>query len=88
MASNTLLLNALEGLRMLITFLMLARVVVSFLPNISTSHPVVRFIYSATEPLLAPFRRILPSTKIGIDFSPMLALITIEVIYRILVKML
>jgi YggT family protein len=86
--ANNVLLYVLEGLRMLITLLMLARVVVSFLPNISTGHPVVRFIYSTTEPLLAPFRRILPSTKIGIDFSPMLALITIEVIYRILLKVL
>jgi YggT family protein len=72
--ANNVLLNVLEGLRMLITLLMLARVVVSFLPNISTGHPVVRFIYSTTEPLLAPFRRIL--------------LITIEVIYRILLKVL
>jgi YggT family protein len=86
--ANSTLLNVLEGLRMLVTFLMLARVVVSFMPNISTGHPVVRFIYTVTEPILAPFRRILPSTKIGIDLSPMLALMTLEVIYRTLAKML
>lgn len=37
-------------------------------------NPIVKFIERATEPLLAPFRRLLPSHRIGIDLSPILAI--------------
>ena len=40
-------------------------------------NPVVRFLYSATEPMLAPFRRIIPVYTTGLDFSPIFALIFI-----------
>lgn len=40
-------------------------------------NPIVRFINAVTEPVLAPFRRIIPSYTIGIDFSPIFALIFI-----------
>ena len=33
-------------------------------------NPIVRFLYAATEPILRPFRRILPPRRTGgIDFS-------------------
>ena len=38
-------------------------------------NPIVSFINTVTEPLLAPFRRIIPSYKIGIDLSPIFALL-------------
>lgn len=40
-------------------------------------NPIVRFLYGVTEPLLAPFRRIIPGHMIGIDLSPIFALIFI-----------
>lgn len=77
----------LTGLQRIIWFLILARIVVSFLPNIDPGHPIVRFIHTVTEPILAPFRAILPTTRLGIDFSPMLALLVIDVVFRILVSL-
>ncbi|MCX5680562.1 MAG: YggT family protein [Candidatus Omnitrophica bacterium] len=41
------------------------------------SNPIVSFIYGVTEPFLAPFRKIVPSYKIGIDLSPIFALLLI-----------
>ena len=38
---------------------------------------IVRFLYKVTEPLLAPFRRLIPAYTIGIDISPIFALIFI-----------
>ena len=38
---------------------------------------IVRFINTVTEPMLEPFRRIIPSYKIGIDLSPIFALILV-----------
>jgi len=40
-------------------------------------NPIVSFINTVTEPLLAPFRKIIPSYKIGIDLSPIFALLFI-----------
>ena len=40
-------------------------------------NPIVQFIERSTEPVLAPFRRLIPSYKIGIDLSPLLALAAI-----------
>jgi YggT family protein len=41
----------------------------------------VAFIYSATEPLLAPIRNVLPRTG-GFDFSPMIAILVLQAIGR------
>lgn len=71
----------------LIWFLIFARIVVSFIPQIDPGHPIVRFIHNATEPLLAPFRSILPTTRLGIDFSPMLALFVVDIVFRMLIAM-
>ena len=40
-------------------------------------NPVVQFLYKTTEPLLAPFRRLVPAYSIGIDISPIFALLFI-----------
>ena len=40
-------------------------------------NPLVQFLYSVTEPLLAPFKRIIPSYNMGLDISPIFALIFI-----------
>ena len=38
---------------------------------------IVQFLYKVTEPLLAPFRRLVPAYAIGIDLSPIFALLAI-----------
>ena len=57
-------------------WLIIIRALISWV-NPDPFNPIVRFIYAVTEPLLAPFRRIIPGNMIGIDFSPILALIFI-----------
>jgi len=57
----------------------------SWMPNIDYYHPAVRFIYTATEPILAPFRRILPTIG-GIDFSPILVFLVIDFIRGAIVQ--
>lgn len=83
----TLAATLLIALHRIVWFMILARIVVSFLPNIDPGHPIVRFIHNATEPILAPFRAILPSTRMGIDFSPMLAILCIDIAFRILMSL-
>ena len=40
-------------------------------------NPIVQFLYNVTEPMLRPFRRLIPVYNIGIDLSPIFALIAI-----------
>ncbi|HCF61974.1 MAG TPA: hypothetical protein DFS52_28755 [Myxococcales bacterium] len=46
-------------------------------------HPVVRYSGKLTEPLLNPLRQILPSMG-GVDFSPMLLLLGLQILKRAL----
>jgi YggT family protein len=55
--------------------LILARIVVSWL-NLNPWNPLVRWLRRIVDPILRPFRRILPSFA-GIDFSPLLAILVI-----------
>lgn len=58
--------------------LILARVIVSWI-RVDPYHPIVRFIFNATEPLLAPIRQLLPPAG-GLDFSPLILLVGISVL--------
>lgn len=41
-------------------------------------NPIVQFLYRTTEPILRPFRRILPPSRTGnIDLSPILVILLI-----------
>jgi YggT family protein len=55
--------------------LVLARVVIS-LVSADSYHPIVPLVMQVTEPVLKPFRRLLPNFA-GIDFSPMILLLVI-----------
>ncbi len=72
-----------EFVGMVFSIAIFARVIVSWFPT-SGNNPIVVFIYTVTEPILAPIRRIIP--RMGtFDLTPMIALILIIIIQRILV---
>jgi YggT family protein len=51
--------------------------------QIDPYHPLIRFLYQITDPILEPLRRF---TTFGMmDFSPIVALILLQVIRRVLV---
>ena len=51
-------------------FVLLGRIIISWV-NADPYNPIVRFLTSATEPLLGRIRRWIPFRSSGIDFSPM-----------------
>lgn len=65
--------------------LILARVLMSWF-NPDPSNAVVRTIYQLTEPILAPIRRLLPSTGM-FDLSPMVALIGAIVLEALILQL-
>lgn len=66
--------QVLEVLLMTMGFFLMAAVVVSWL-NADPFNPIVRWISAATEPVLRPIRRIVPTVGPGIDFSPVVAIL-------------
>ncbi|MCG6117311.1 MAG: YggT family protein [Aquimonas sp.] len=72
------------GLLLSIAFwLILVRAILSFFAP-SQPHPALPLIGQLTEPLLAPFRRLLPAAG-GLDFSPLLAMLTLLIARVLLV---
>lgn len=65
------------------SLILLARVFMSWLPNIDRSNPLVKMLYDVTEPVLAPVRRALPPTQ-GMDFSPLVVMVGIWILQRLL----
>jgi len=61
------------------TFLLIARVLFSWLPPRHWQSEVYRFLFAATEPVLGPLRRVLPPAG-GMDFSPLVALVILELV--------
>ena len=53
-------------------WLILIRALLSWV-NPDPHNPIVQFIERATEPVLAPFRKLLPAYRIGLDLSPLVA---------------
>lgn len=63
-----------------IRWLIYARIILSFLPlftRVDPYNPIVRFVYESTEPMMAPFRRILPPIG-GFDFSIILLFFVLQ----------
>lgn len=46
------------------------------------------FLYRVTDPLLEPLRRLLPTGGMGIDFSPMIALLLLQLLRGFLAELL
>ncbi len=75
-------------IQMLVTlfwFLLIARVLLSW-TNPMGGGGLTAFIYQATEPILAPIRRLLPPTS-GVDWSPLIAMLLLGVILRVIVRL-
>ena len=68
------------------TILIFARVLLSWFPGIPPWHPLVRALASVTDPILLPFRRMLPTIG-GLDFSPIVAIIALQVVGNFVVDL-
>jgi YggT family protein len=68
------------------TFLVLARVVMSWATPRQSSF-IFRFIYDLTEPALALCRRLLPNALTSpMDFSPVVLIIVLQLVETLLIR--
>ena len=65
-------------------WIIIARAVISWV-NPDPYNPIVRFLYSITDPVLLAIRRRLPLSFGGIDFSPIVVILVIVFLQRFLV---
>ncbi len=63
-------------------FALLAMIILSWVAPAS-QNPAIHLLFQITEPVMAPFRKLLPSAG-GLDFSPILVFILINVIQIVL----
>jgi YggT family protein len=68
-----------------LTLLIIVNVILSYF--LSPYHPAREFLGRLVEPFLAPLRRVIPPAG-GLDFSPMVLLIAIQLIGQILIGLL
>ena len=57
-------------------WVIIIRAVISWL-NPDPYNPIVQFLTRVTEPVLRPLRKLVPTWKLGIDLSPLIAILLI-----------
>lgn len=66
-------------------WIVIIRALISWV-NPDPYNPIVRFLVSATEPVLRPIRRLVPTYRIGIDLSPLIVILAIYFLNFFLVR--
>lgn len=66
-------------------WILLGRVIISYI-NADPNNPLIRFLYSATEPVLERVRAKLPLSSGGFDFSPIVVWLAVMFLQRFLVR--
>jgi YggT family protein len=84
--SSTDLANIIDKTFLVLTIAIVARALITWVPNlIDPRGPIAEFLYTITEPILAPIRSVMP--RMGMfDFTPMIAIILLQVIREILIR--
>ena len=76
--------NVLNFVLQLYMYVIIARAILSWI-NPDPYNPIVRFLYSITDPVLHAIRRRLPVFFGGIDFSPWVVVLAIMFLQKFLV---
>ncbi len=63
--------------------ILLARVLMTWIPNLNSDNPIARFLFQVTEPVLAPIRNALPPMG-GVDLSPLVVFLGITILMQLL----
>jgi YggT family protein len=66
-------------------WIIIGRAVISWV-NPDPYNPIVTFLYRATEPVLAPVRRLIPMRGLGIDIAPVIVILVIYFLQMFLIK--
>lgn len=79
-----LLFEILDTALYVLSWLVIVRCVLSFVRH-DPYQPIIKFIYDVTEPVMKPFRSLVPVLG-GFDFSPILVILAIYFVQGLLWK--
>ncbi len=71
--------QAISNLFQLIQLIIIVRILLTWFPNVNWWNQPFKFIKDITDPILEPFRRIVPPVG-GIDFSPIILFIVLNIL--------
>ncbi|MGM0419584.1 MAG: YggT family protein [Bacillota bacterium] len=86
-----LILRAIDTFFNILYMLILVRVLLSWfgqgIQYNSSFRGAINFVYGVTEPILKPIRELLPTSGMGIDFSPIVAFFLLRIARSILMSL-
>lgn len=68
-------------------WLLMARFLISWLPSVNYNHPIVEFLFKVTNPVVRPFRGIVPPLQTAsgsVDFSPLILFLVLRLVYPLI----
>ncbi len=68
------------------TFVLLIRILITWIPNLDPYHPIVQMLFQVTDPVLEPARKLIPPIGM-IDISPIVVFIVLGILQDLLVRM-
>jgi YggT family protein len=80
------LLMLIAGLLQIYTFVLLARILITWVPNLDPYHPAVQFLFRITDPVFEPARRVIPPIGM-VDISPIVVFIVLGIVQDLLRRM-
>jgi YggT family protein len=70
-------------LLVLFQLILVARVLLSWFPNVDRSNPLIQLVFDITEPVLRPIRDLLPQGMM-LDLSPLIVILILNVLLQVL----
>jgi len=74
----------LSMLLQLYSWVLVARALISWIPNLDPYNPAVQFLYQITEPVLEPVRRLIPPLGGTIDISMIVVFFALMILQQML----
>jgi len=71
-------LKLIKGVFAILDLFVWARVILSWIPH-DPNNEITQTVYKVTEPIIKPIRNIIPTTSIGIDISPFILLLFLNI---------
>ena len=71
------ILKVIKGIFAILDLFVWARVILSWVPH-NQYNEITRIVYNVTEPLLRPLRDLIPVSSMGIDISPFILLLALN----------
>lgn len=77
--------SAISNFFQLLQLILIVRILLTWFPNINWWNQPFKFLREVTDPLLEPFRRMIPPIG-GIDLSPMVLFFVIGLLERVVLS--